>query len=103
MLGECYYMVEQVFPPSGKVWSMYNADTQCPIEGSCLVTQSNLTLGSRMAVARQAPLSMGFPRQGCWSGLPFPSLADLSNPGIKPMSPDWQADCLPLSHLGSPQ
>ena len=23
-------------------------------------------------VARQAPLTMGFPRQECWSGLPFP-------------------------------
>ena len=25
-------------------------------------------------VARQAPLSMGFPREECWSGLPFPDL-----------------------------
>ena len=32
-------------------------------------------------VARQAPLSMGFPRQEYWSGLPFPSLGDLPNPG----------------------
>jgi len=30
---------------------------------------------------------MGFPRQGCWSGLPFPSPGDLPDPGIKPMSP----------------
>ena len=30
---------------------------------------------------------MGFPRQEYWSGLPFPSLRDLSNPGIKPASP----------------
>ena len=30
---------------------------------------------------------MGFPRQECWSGLPFPSPGDLPNPGIKPMSP----------------
>ena len=35
-------------------------------------------------VAHQAPLSMGFPRQECWSGLPFPSPGDLPNPGIKP-------------------
>ena len=28
-------------------------------------------------VARQAPLSMGFPRQEYWSGLPFPSPGDL--------------------------
>ena len=36
-------------------------------------------------------------------GLPFPSQADLSNPGIKPMSPAWQVDSLPPSHLGSPK
>ena len=38
-------------------------------------------------VACQAPLSMGFPRQEYWDGLPFPSPEDLPNPGIKPTSP----------------
>ena len=38
-------------------------------------------------VARQAPLSMGFPRQEYWSGLLFPSLGDLIDPGIGPMFP----------------
>ena len=38
-------------------------------------------------VACQAPLSMGFPRQEYWSGLPFPPPGDLSDPGIKPLSP----------------
>ena len=40
-------------------------------------------------IARQAhaPLSMGFPRQEYWSGLPFLSPRDLSDPGIEPMSP----------------
>ena len=38
-------------------------------------------------VACQAPLSMGFPRQEYWSGLPFPSPGDLSDPGIEPKSP----------------
>ena len=38
-------------------------------------------------VARQAPLSMGFPRQEHWSGLPFPPPGNLPNPGIKPASP----------------
>ena len=46
-------------------------------------------------VARQAPLSMGFPRQEYWSGLPFPSPGDLPNPGIEPGSPTLQADALP--------
>ena len=33
-----------------------------------------------------APLSIGFSRQECWSGLPHPPPGDLPNPGIKPMS-----------------
>ena len=37
-------------------------------------------------VAHQAPPSMGFPRQEYWSGFPFPSLGDLLNPGIEPVS-----------------
>ena len=53
-------------------------------------------------VARQAPQSMGFPRQECWSRLPFPLPGDLPDPGIKPVSPALQADSLPLSHLGIP-
>ena len=40
--------------------------------------------------APQAPLSMGFPRQEYWSGLPFPSPGDLPDPGIKLMSPALQ-------------
>ena len=36
---------------------------------------------------RQSPLPMGFPRQGYWSGLPFPSPGDLPAPGIEPASP----------------
>ena len=39
-----------------------------------------------LTVARQAPLSMGCPRQEYWSGLPFPPPGDLSDPRIKPMS-----------------
>ena len=37
--------------------------------------------------AHQAPLSMGFPKQEYWSGLPFPSPGDLPDPGIEPKSP----------------
>ena len=38
-------------------------------------------------VGCQAPLSMGFPKQGYWSGVPFPSPGDLPNPGIEPAPP----------------
>ena len=52
-------------------------------------------------VARQGPLSMGFPRQEYWNGLPFPPPGVLPNPGIEPASPPslaLQADSLLLSH-----
>ena len=35
--------------------------------------------------------------------LKFPPSGRLPNPGIEPTSPAWQADSLPLSHLGSPK
>ena len=50
-------------------------------------------------VARQATLSLGFPRQEYLSELPFPSPGDLPDPGIKPtspISPALQADSLLL-------
>ena len=44
--------------------------------------------------AHQAPPSMGFSRQEYWSGFPFPSPGDLSDAGIEPGSPAFQADTL---------
>ena len=58
------------------------------------MAQSYLTLVTPWTVTCQALLSMGFPRQGCWSGLPFPSSRDLSDPGIELRSPVLQADPL---------
>ena len=40
-----------------------------------------------MNCSPQAPLSMGFPRQEFWSGLPFPTPGDLPEPGMEPVSP----------------
>ena len=54
-----------------------------------------LLFATPWTVAYQASLSMGFSRQECWSGLPFPSPGDLPKPGIKPGSPALQADALP--------
>ena len=53
-------------------------------------------------VAYQAPPSMGFSRQECWSGLPFLSPGDLPDPGIELWSPPLQADSLPFELQGSP-
>ena len=38
-------------------------------------------------VACQSPLSMEFPRQEYWSGLPFPPAGDFPNPRIEPVFP----------------
>ena len=51
-------------------------------------------------VTPQAPLSMGFPRQEFWSGLPFPTPGDLPTPGVEPRSPPLQADSLPAKPQG---
>ena len=57
-----------------------------------LVTQSCPTLCDPMDC--QAPLSMEFPRQEYWHGLPFPSPGDLPDAGIESRCPGLQADCL---------
>ena len=54
-------------------------------------------------VAYQAPPSMGFSRQECWSRLPFPSPGGLPDPGIKPGSPTLQEDALPSEPPGKPK
>ena len=50
-------------------------------------------------VSFQAPLSVGFPRQECWSRLPCPPPKNLPDPGIEPESPTVQADSLPSEPL----
>ena len=40
-------------------------------------------------LARQAPLSIGFPRWEYWSGLPCPTPGDLPNPGTEPILLVW--------------
>ena len=46
---------------------------------------------------------MDFFRQKYWSGLPFPSLGDLSNPGIEPKSPALRVDPLLTEPQGKPK
>ena len=53
-------------------------------------------------VARQAPLSLGFPRQEYWSGLPFPPSGDLPDPGIEPGSPELAGGFLTNEPPGEP-
>ena len=48
------------------------------------MSDSRVTLWT---VAHQAPLSLGYPRQEYWNGLPFPSPGDLPDPEVEPASP----------------
>ena len=70
----------------------------------CLLSVVSDSLRPHGLQASQASLSMGFSRQEHWNRLPLPSLGDLLNPGVEPvssMSPAWQVDSLPLSYVGS--
>ena len=53
------------------------------------------------ATPQSVALSMEFSRQEYWSGLPFPSPEELSNPGIKLWSSALQADSLLFELQGS--
>ena len=55
----------------------------CSVTWSCPI----LCNPASLTIACQAPLSVGFSRQERWSGLPFPSPGDLSDPGVEPASP----------------
>ena len=54
-------------------------------------------------VAHQAALSVGFPRQEYWSGLPFLSPRDLSRSGIKALSPALEGEFFTTEPPGKPQ
>ena len=68
--------------------------------------KSHVTLSATpWTAALQAPLSMRFPRQEYWSGLPFSPPEDLPDPRIKPTSPEapaLQAASLPPKPPGKP-
>ena len=53
----------------------------------CFLVVKLCLFGTTWTEAHQAPLSMGFPRQECWTRLPFSPPGDLPNPRMEPMSP----------------
>ena len=76
-------------------WPAVLAFPETTLKVKVLVSQSSLTLCDPMDCSPPGPLSMEFSRQEHWNGLPFPSPADLPNPGIEPRSAALQADSLP--------
>ena len=71
------------------------------LQVACSVTQSCPTLQPYGLQPSRLLCPWGSPGKNT-CGLPFPSLGDLPDPGIEPMSPVLQEDSLPLSHLGNP-
>ena len=61
----------------------------------------DIVVESYLTLLGPTRLLCGFPRQGCWSRLSFPSSGDLPDLGIEPMSLQSPAleNSLPLCHL----
>ena len=77
-----------------------------PCMHACSVASVMSGFATLWTRARQAPLSMGYPRQEYWIGLPCPPPGDLPDLGIRtmsPLAPALQADSLLLSRWGSPR
>ena len=75
---------EFTWPPSSAVKFPSSHQDPGHSDCCCLSAKSCPTLSDPMDC--QAPLSMEFPRQGYWRGLPFPSPGDLPDPGMERVS-----------------
>ena len=91
----CLHSYEKHPPNSWNITLLFSPRA-CHVPSRSVVSDSFAT---PWAVACQAPLFTGFSRQEYWSGLLFPSLRTLPEPGL-PCLLRWPVDSLPLSHLG---
>ena len=87
---------ENLWPPKQMSYSQIQVNGNC----CCFPLSCILLFVTPCTLAHQAPLSMDFPRQEYWSGLPFPSPGDLPNPEIEPGSPTLQPNSLPSEPSG---
>ena len=92
-------------PCARQALAVYPFATAAHHEGVCACVLSRCScvrlFVTPWAIARQAPLSVGFSRQEYWSGLPCPPPGGLPDPGTEPRSPALQADALPPSRRES--
>ena len=84
--------------PSNSAFDLQGCLPFCCLLKCVPLSQSCLTLCDPMNY--QAPLSIEFFKQECWSRLPVPSPGDLPNLGIKPRYPALQADSLLSEPVG---
>ena len=92
--GELGSTCMQVAGPKKWFFRMRNPDfrKKVSMEGKiwyvCAPSLSHVLLfATPWTIARQAPLSVGFPRQECWNGLPLSPMGDHPYWGIEPASP----------------
>ena len=108
-LGKFLYASVMVSVKWGIMIELLPMVMQRPVSKKCLVVAQSLSrvqlflLHYALQPARQAPLSMTFPRQEYWSGLPFPSPGNLPNPGIEPMSPALAEGFFTIELPGKPK
>ena len=72
----------------------------CSLPGSSVHGIFQARILEWVAISFSKTLFPGFLRPEYWSGYPFPSPGDISNPRIEPRSPTLQADSLPAEPQG---
>ena len=90
-----------------KIWVHNSSSFTCNLRLTCMLSHFGgvRLFATLWTIALQAPLFMGFSREGCWSGLPCLPPGDLPNPEINPCLfclLHWQACSLPLVPPGRP-
>ena len=98
----CHFLLQCMKVKSESEVAPKGREYKIPRSGRHLIlcAQLCLTLCDPVECSWPAPLSIGFPRQEYWSGLPFPPPGDLPDLGIEPMSylsPILQEDYLLLA------
>ena len=88
---DCHFLLQEIFPTQESNpglphcgQTLYRLSHQGSLCG-CVLSRIQL-FATPWAVAHQAPLSMGFPKQEYWGGLPCLPSGDLPDPGIEPIS-----------------
>ena len=94
--GRTYFYLKQVrtrgiFPktvsPEQQNWRSFKLSFHMHFPKGLVCMLSHIQLfATPWTISRQAPLSMGFPRQEYWHGFPFPTPEDFPDPEIEPAS-----------------
>ena len=86
-LPKCVYawILQHETTSAGKKVPAQELEYLCSSSCSCCAVFSHSVVSDPTTIARHTPLSMRFPSQEYWSGLPFPTPGDLADLGIEPV------------------